>query len=34
MEMTENGTENYVQYVKQELQKYAAAVKAAGIKPE
>jgi tripartite-type tricarboxylate transporter receptor subunit TctC len=34
MELAENGTENYVQYVKNEVQRYAAAVKAAGIKPE
>jgi tripartite-type tricarboxylate transporter receptor subunit TctC len=34
MELGENGTAHYVQYVKDELQKYAAAVKAAGIKAE
>ena len=34
MEMSENGTEHYVQYVKNEVQRYGAAVKAAGIKPD
>ena len=34
MELAENGTEHYVQYVKDEMQRFAAAVKAAGIKPE
>lgn len=34
MELAENGTEHYVQYVKDEVQRYDAAVKAAGIKPE
>ncbi len=34
MEMAENGTEAYVQLVKDEVERYDAAVKAAGIKPE
>jgi tripartite-type tricarboxylate transporter receptor subunit TctC len=34
MILMENGTEHYVGYVKRELQRYAAAVKAAGIKFE
>ncbi|MFM9970160.1 MAG: Bug family tripartite tricarboxylate transporter substrate binding protein [Burkholderiales bacterium] len=34
MELAENGTERYVQYVKDDLERYAAAVKAAGIKFE
>lgn len=34
MILMENGTEHYVQFVKDELQRYAAAVKAAGIKFE
>lgn len=34
MVLMENGTDNYVQYVRDELQRYAAAVKAAGIKFE
>jgi tripartite-type tricarboxylate transporter receptor subunit TctC len=32
MELRENGTEHYVHFVKEDLQRYAAAVKAAGIK--
>jgi tripartite-type tricarboxylate transporter receptor subunit TctC len=34
MELGENGTEHYVQHVKNEVQRYSAAVKAAGIKLE
>ncbi len=34
MVLTENGTENYIQFMKDELQRYAAAVKSAGIKFE
>lgn len=34
MELAENGTDRYVQYVKDDLERYAAAVKAAGIKFE
>jgi tripartite-type tricarboxylate transporter receptor subunit TctC len=34
IDLGENGTEHYAQYVKDEVQRYAAAVKAAGIKPE
>jgi hypothetical protein len=32
--MRENGTEHYVRFVKEDLERYAAAVKAAGIKGE
>jgi len=31
MELRENGTEDYVRFVKADMQRYAAAVKAAGI---
>ncbi len=34
MELAENGTDRYVQYVKDDLLRFAAAVKAAGIKFE
>ena len=34
MVLMENGTDNYVQFMKDELQRYEAAVKAAGIKFE
>lgn len=34
MELMENGTENYIEYIREELVRYAAAVKAAGIKFE
>ena len=34
MELVENGTEHYVQYVKDDLQRFTAAVKAAGIRFE
>ena len=34
MELMENGTAHYVQYVKDDLERYAAAVKAAGVKAE
>jgi tripartite-type tricarboxylate transporter receptor subunit TctC len=32
MELRENGTEHYVRFVKEDLERYAAAVKAAGVK--
>ena len=32
MELTENGTEHYVRFVREDLERYAAAVKTAGIK--
>lgn len=32
MELRENGTESYVRFVKEDLERYAAAVKAAGVK--
>jgi tripartite-type tricarboxylate transporter receptor subunit TctC len=32
MELLENGTENYARFVKQDMERYAAAVKAAGVK--
>ena len=32
MELTENGTGHYVQFVRDDLERYAAAVKAAGVK--
>jgi tripartite-type tricarboxylate transporter receptor subunit TctC len=34
MEMAENGTESYQRFVREDLERYAAAVKAAGIKQE
>ncbi len=34
MELAENGTEAYAQFMREDLERYAAAVKAAGIKPE
>ena len=34
MELRENGTENYVRFMKQDMERYAQAVKAAGIKSE
>lgn len=34
MELRENGTEHYVRFVKEDLDRYAAAVKAAGVKHE
>jgi tripartite-type tricarboxylate transporter receptor subunit TctC len=34
MELTENGTEHYARFVREDLERYAAAVKAAGIKPD
>ncbi len=34
MELRENGSENYVRFVKEDLERYAAAVKAAGVKHE
>jgi tripartite-type tricarboxylate transporter receptor subunit TctC len=34
MEISENGTEAYAQFMREDLARYAAAVKAAGIKPE
>lgn len=34
MELVENGTDHYVQFVKDDLQRFAAAVKAADIKFE
>jgi tripartite-type tricarboxylate transporter receptor subunit TctC len=34
MELRENGTEHYVRFVKEDLERYAAAVKAAGVKQE
>jgi tripartite-type tricarboxylate transporter receptor subunit TctC len=34
MDLRENGTEHYVRFVKEDLERYAAAVKAAGIKGE
>jgi len=34
MELTENGTEAYARFVREDLERYAAAVKAAGIKVE
>jgi tripartite-type tricarboxylate transporter receptor subunit TctC len=34
MELAENGTEAYTQFMREDLERYAAAVKAAGIKPE
>jgi tripartite-type tricarboxylate transporter receptor subunit TctC len=32
MERTENGTDHYVRFVKEDMERYAAAVKAAGVK--
>ena len=32
MELRENGTEDYVRFVKEDLERYSAAVKAAGVK--
>jgi tripartite-type tricarboxylate transporter receptor subunit TctC len=34
MELRENGTEHYVRFVKEDLDRYAAAVKTAGVKHE
>ena len=34
MELRENGSENYVRFVKEDLERYGAAVKAAGVKHE
>jgi tripartite-type tricarboxylate transporter receptor subunit TctC len=34
MEMMENGTEHYARFVREDIERYAAAVKAAGIRPE
>jgi tripartite-type tricarboxylate transporter receptor subunit TctC len=34
MEMAENGTEHYQRFVREDLERYAAAVKAAGVKQE
>jgi tripartite-type tricarboxylate transporter receptor subunit TctC len=34
MDLRENGTEHYVRFVKEDLERYAAAVKAAGVKHE
>ena len=34
MEMMENGIEHYARFVREDLERYAAAVKAAGIKPD
>ena len=34
MELTENGTESYVRYVKEDLERYASAVKLLGLKAE
>ena len=34
MVLMENGTDNYIQYMRDELQRYAYAVKVAGIKFE
>jgi len=34
MELRENGTENYARFVREDLERYAAAVKAAGIKQD
>ena len=34
MELRENGTEHYARFVREDLERYAAAVKAAGIKQD
>jgi tripartite-type tricarboxylate transporter receptor subunit TctC len=34
MELRENGTEHYARFVREDLERYTAAVKAAGVKPE
>jgi hypothetical protein len=34
MELRENGTDNYVRFVKEDLERYSAAVKTAGVKHE
>jgi hypothetical protein len=34
MELRENGTERYAQFVREDLERYIGAVKAAGIKSE
>ena len=34
MELMENGTEHYARFVREDLARYAAAVKAAGIKAD
>jgi tripartite-type tricarboxylate transporter receptor subunit TctC len=34
MDLRENGTEHYVRFVKEDLERYAVAVKAAGVKHE
>jgi hypothetical protein len=34
MDLRENGTEHYARFVKEDLERYAAAVKAAGVKHE
>jgi tripartite-type tricarboxylate transporter receptor subunit TctC len=34
MELRENGTENYVRFVKEDLERYSAAVRTAGVKHE
>ena len=34
MELRENGTEQYARFMREDLERYAAAVKAAGIKGE
>ena len=34
MEISENGTDNYAQFIRDDLERFAAAVKAAGIKAE
>jgi tripartite-type tricarboxylate transporter receptor subunit TctC len=34
MELAENGTEHYTRFAREDLERYAAAVKAAGVKQE
>jgi hypothetical protein len=34
MELRENGTDNYARFVKEDLERYSAAVKTAGVKHE
>ena len=34
MELRENGTEDYVRFLKQDMERYAQAVKAAGVRQE
>jgi hypothetical protein len=34
MELAENGTGHYARFVREDLERYAAAVKAAGVKQE